>query len=84
MWNQSWLTAGLGKLTLYILGLLSVSDSWKDESSGIYDVMFKFETSLVTHRISFFIGSLQQAQPIRQVWLDYLKRYSELFLRRTC
>lgn len=84
MWNQSWLRAELGKLTLYILGFLSVSDLWKDESSGIYDVMFKSETSLVIHRISFFIGSLQQAQPIWQVWLDYLKRYSELFLRRTC
>lgn len=41
-----------------------VFDSWKDQSRGIYDVMFKSETSLLTHRISFFTAGLQQARPI--------------------
>lgn len=83
VWSQGWLTAGLGKLTLSTLGFLSVSGSWKDESSGIYDAMLKSETSLVTHKISFVTSSLQQAQPIWQVWLGYLKGCSEFFLRRT-
>lgn len=69
MYNQSWSTIRLGRLCLYLYlrtpGCLGF-DPWKDESGGIYDVMLKFETSLVTYTISFFIAGLQQAQPI---WL---------------
>lgn len=47
---NSW-TEKVQPLYLGTAGCL-VFDLWRVESSGIYDAMFKSETSLVTHRIS--------------------------------
>ena len=66
MCNYSSLTAGLKKIQSSYIGTPGCLDFdlEKDESSEIYDVMFKPETFLVAHKISFLTAGLQQAQPV--------------------